>query len=538
MNTPGTVARNVLWNWAGMAIPMLAGFVVAPFLVHRLGETEYGLWILVLSLTGYFNLFDLGVCGSVGRNMAFHRARGDREQINATLSTALAFLVGVAGLVVLATLAVSVLFFDLFAVPEDQAEEVRLALLVVGAGMAVSLPLSAFDAALWSMQRFDVINKIEVPAALLRTGLAFAAVLAGWGLVALAAVSALVAVLTLAVKGVWTFRLDAELALRWDQVGGPAARGLFGFGVWSFLLSLSRMVTERVGALVIGARLGARFVTPQSIAAKLTGYASGLMVAGSEVLTPVATALHADEDHERQKRLFVEGGKYCAALALFFVVFFLLLGWPFLALWVNPKLADWAALPLVILALGELLPMTQQCTYGLILGASRHRTLAMLCLMENAAAIAMALLLVGPYGLVGVCVGLAVPATICRGVGQLVYACQLFGVSLWRYLAWALLPAAAVAALPALSLLLLTRWRVPATWAELLAFAAVYTLCYLVAASVVLLGCRRAASRGVEVTRFVLGLRWQKPGPERPGRTGRGEDGQSVADAGGTGRGG
>src|SRR5436189_290178 len=41
------VVRNVVWNCASLVVQLLTGFVVAPFLVHRLGETRYGLWILI-----------------------------------------------------------------------------------------------------------------------------------------------------------------------------------------------------------------------------------------------------------------------------------------------------------------------------------------------------------------------------------------------------------------------------------------------------------------------------------------------------------
>ena len=61
MSANRTIARNVVWNWAGMATPMLAGFVIAPFLVHRLGELRYGEWILISSMTNYFGLLDLGI---------------------------------------------------------------------------------------------------------------------------------------------------------------------------------------------------------------------------------------------------------------------------------------------------------------------------------------------------------------------------------------------------------------------------------------------------------------------------------------------
>ena len=70
---------------------MIAGFVVAPLLVRRLGTTGYGLWIVIGSLSGYFGLLDLGLRGSVGRQLAFHRARSDHEATNRTLSSALRF---------------------------------------------------------------------------------------------------------------------------------------------------------------------------------------------------------------------------------------------------------------------------------------------------------------------------------------------------------------------------------------------------------------------------------------------------------------
>src|SRR5713101_4691627 len=156
------VARNVIWNWAGVGTSMTAGFVVAPFLVHRLGETTYGLWILIASMTGYFGLLDLGIRGSVGRYVAFHRAKNDQEGVNSILSTALAILCGVSFLVLLMALGMSLAFFYLFDVPENLVPGTRVALLIVGLNLAVSLPLDTFSATLWAFQRFDVLNGIDI----------------------------------------------------------------------------------------------------------------------------------------------------------------------------------------------------------------------------------------------------------------------------------------------------------------------------------------------------------------------------------------
>src|ERR1019366_9982088 len=74
-----TITRNVLSTWSGYVATLLIGFFLAPFIVHRLGNTGYGVWTLVVSLTGYFGLLDLGLRQSVGRFVAHHVALQDHD---------------------------------------------------------------------------------------------------------------------------------------------------------------------------------------------------------------------------------------------------------------------------------------------------------------------------------------------------------------------------------------------------------------------------------------------------------------------------
>src|SRR5215813_5055411 len=57
---PGAV-RNVLTNWGAYVLAMGVNFFLSPYVVHHLGNTGYGVWTVILSLTGYLGLLDLGV---------------------------------------------------------------------------------------------------------------------------------------------------------------------------------------------------------------------------------------------------------------------------------------------------------------------------------------------------------------------------------------------------------------------------------------------------------------------------------------------
>src|SRR5947209_11769551 len=90
--------RNVLFNWAGFGVASIVNFLLSPFIIHHLGNTVYGIWVLMMSLTGYLSLLDLGVRIAVTRYVAKFHAESDVARASRTVSSALAIF-AVAGIV-------------------------------------------------------------------------------------------------------------------------------------------------------------------------------------------------------------------------------------------------------------------------------------------------------------------------------------------------------------------------------------------------------------------------------------------------------
>ncbi|MBI2804456.1 MAG: oligosaccharide flippase family protein [Planctomycetes bacterium] len=478
MDNPRTLARNMIWNWAGLALGMAAGFVVMPFLIRRLGETNYGLWVLIGSLTSYFGLLDLGVRGSIGRFIALHRARGDQEAVNATLSTSMAILGTLAFLAVVGVLALVVVFFQLFEVSPDEVANVRLALVIVGLNLALSFPFSLFDAILWAYQRFDLLNAIDIPTILVRTVLTFALIDGEGDLVTLAVLTLLSAVLNAAAKAVASYYLDRGLRIKVGLVRREMAGALFGYGFWHFLLTVTVLVSGQMSLLIVGAMLSVGLVTVYSIAHRLVGIAGAFLNAVTGVLTPVATTNHAEDQAERQQDLFIAGGKYCLALGLFFWGFFFFLGQSLLLLWLGSEQSGAAEL-LILMASGLILPMSQRVTHSILLGMGRHKVIALVGVAESFAGTILALAVAGRFGLIGVCLAFVACEFVCRGVIQAMYTCRLLGVSYRRYVVNALTPPLIAAVLPTLGLAGVTWFWMPATWPQLILATGVFSLIFL-----------------------------------------------------------
>jgi O-antigen/teichoic acid export membrane protein len=504
MSIRNVVLKNIAWNWGGMTCDAVAAFVVTPFLIHRLGDTVYGLWILIGSLSSYFGLLDLGVRASVGRYAAYHRAKGDRAALNATVSTSLAISSAVGLLVLAATAGVVWIFFGSFDVPAGQVPAVRLALVLVCVNLAVSFPLNIFDGTLWAAQRFDLLNGVDIPATGLRVALTYYAVEEGYGLVGLAVLTLGITLASGLIKVWLSYREDPGLRIHPALVSRGSARELFGFGLCTFAITLTRMTRAQMSPFLIGSLLGLSMVTVYSLAKRLFDYADRVVGSATGVVAPAATALHAQDHHDRQRALFIEGGRYCTAFSLFFLTAFALLGKPFFLLWVGPKLSSAATLLLIVTA-GECLPLSQAITGSMLMGMGRLKVLTWLYVVELSVGLPAAAALAGPWGLVGICLALAATGTAFRGFAVMVYGCRVAGVPLSDYFVRSLLPPVLLAILPGAALLGAVAWQPPDRWPSIFAYAALFTLLYALSC-LPLLGRERLASL-LQVARDALSRR-------------------------------
>jgi O-antigen/teichoic acid export membrane protein len=148
-----------------------------PFTVRHLGQTEYGLWMLVASMTTYFQLLDLGYGNGIVRQLVDADRRGDTADVNRIASTFVCVYAGIA-LVACAAIAVMVVVV-VPRFPHLSPAQVRLAqllLAMLGARVAIGFPLTVFGAVTNARQGF-VLNNLVATATVVASAATTCAVL-------------------------------------------------------------------------------------------------------------------------------------------------------------------------------------------------------------------------------------------------------------------------------------------------------------------------------------------------------------------------
>jgi O-antigen/teichoic acid export membrane protein len=425
--------RNVLSNWAGSLVASLVAFFLSPFVVHHLGNSAYGLWVLIGSLTGYLGLLDLGVRGAVTRYVAKFYAQSNHQEASRVVSTALLIFLLAGMLAIAVSLTVAIFLASLFRVPEAYESTARLVLVLLGFNVAVSLVSGVFGGVLVGLQRFDLVNAIEIVSALFRAVAVVVALSAGKGLLALAFIHLALAVATTLVYAWTDFRLYPELEFRLGKYDRQHLKLIFSFSAYAFLLQVSFLLISYTDSVVIGIFLPVSAVTFFVIAGNLITYSRGLISGISTTMTPLTSALETQGHKGELQRVVLKGTRYTTLIILPIALTFLLRGTSFIALWMGPEYAGLSGRVLWILTLALVFAAGNQTAIATMLGISKHKALVPVILSEALCNLALSIALVRRMGIIGVAWGTTLPSLAVSFLFWPWYMRRTLGIPVQRY---------------------------------------------------------------------------------------------------------
>lgn len=476
LGAPGSDRRRLVVNGLSTSGVFVASAVVmfflSPFVLRTLGKGPYGVWEIVMSLTGYLGFADLGVRPAIVYFVARHDAKGERDEVNRYVNAALVTFAACGAVVLSAALAVAPFVPAWFHVPAAQAGDATLAVILVSASLALTLPLNAFSAVVVGKQRYGLLCATDLVVLLCKAGGTVWVLEQGHGLLGLAWVTVGADALEMTVKAAMAFRIEPGLRLAPRLADRARCRELLRYGGAALLVSLAQLVIWRTDSLVIGAVLGAEAVALYAFGAKLPAYARSLTTAASRVLTPAATRLDALGDRAGLLRMLARASRSMLVVGGAMFAYLAVAGEPFLARWAGPDFRGEAVAVLVALSVSAVGPVAAQPFEAVLYGAGRVRLLGVLSIVEAVGNLALSLALVRPMGLLGVALGTAVPAVLVRWVAMPWLATRAFG---GRFLPLALRAWAAPLLAAALTALLLSAVVDPSaalTWGTLFALAA------------------------------------------------------------------
>ena len=483
------VLVNAAASWLGFAAQVVATFFLSPVLIHGLGDRRYGIWALVDSVLAYLMLFDLGVAAAVVRFVARFEAARDREEMNRVFSTSI-FIFVLAGAAALGVgSCVALVGLGALGVPADLRAEARITIILLSVNMAMGLPLGVFPSVLDGLGRYPAKTVVRTTGLILRIPLFIAIIHAGGGLVEMAWMITASNILEHAALAIAARRYLPGLRFAPSLVDWGTFRRIRGYSLSALLAMFAGRISFQTDSVVISSFLAPQFITFFAVGARLTDYVKSSLRAVTTVLTPAVSTLEARGDHAAIQRMLSDGTRYVLWAVLPIQAGLMLLGRPFLALWLGPRYAEECSPVLSILALPLALALSQSIGGRILYGIGRLRWYARLAMLEAGTNLLLSLALVRPLGIEGVAWGTTIPNLLFNAI-LAVYVCRLLEVRVAAYLRRSFLTPITVTAGLVLAWSASIHLRTPQTWPELLLVGATGAAAYVSAAALVELGPR------------------------------------------------
>jgi O-antigen/teichoic acid export membrane protein len=454
--TARKILNSVGSNSLGYAVYVVANLLVSPIIVRSLGDNMYGAWGVVVSLIGYYGVFDVGIRSAVGHFVATYHARRDLDAVNRTLSTAMVLLTGVALLAAGVTLVGAhqlpswyervrdVLANTTLVDPDNklaqarEPEALRTAIYVLGFGFALSFPMAIYGTVIYAVHRLGLQNAIAIPQTVLRVAFTVWVLTRGWGVVGLAVVIVATNALGWIASVVVAHRVLPGLSIALRHFAARSVRELYSYGGFNVLVNVGDTVLLYTSSIVIGTALGTKAVTWYGIGALLIPQYMGLIQAVTWSITPYFTACWATGNFAEVRRVLAASTRGVLALGAWVCGGLIFLGSGFLGVWQDPKYVSGELFPssatiLSILAVATLFRCAQSCGRQALFAMREVRYLGGLVLVEAALNVGLSLWFVRRFGLVGVAFATLLPVVFTQGVIQPLHLLRELEMDVGRY---------------------------------------------------------------------------------------------------------
>jgi O-antigen/teichoic acid export membrane protein len=419
------VALGTAANYAGKLVNLGMWFVLTPIIYDHLHKTNFGLWALVASFVAYGSLADLGIASAVTKYVAEYRARGDNAAASALIATSLTLYCILAVAVIVVAAIIAPVVPHILDVPTDEHATTSWLVIITACGVAVQLPSNCAISVLRGLNRYDLMNTIGTLGTLnIGVGIGVVLVLGG-NVLEITAVVVPVTVLWLG-PTIWLIhRAAPELRFGFRGAQRRLARRVTSFSSALFGIQVAQVVKLQSDEFVIGASLPVSYVSPYSVARRLSGLPGQLSTQFVVVLLPLASRLHAEGEADLLREIYLSGMRL--TLALFSIVggALIVFARPFLLAWV-PAAASSADI-VVILTAAALLEALISPVSQALQGMNRHRPLVIFALGSAVLNLALSIALIGPLGVRGVAFGTLI-ATALEAAIVLPFGARVLGV--------------------------------------------------------------------------------------------------------------
>ena len=436
----GKISRNSLSNLTGTVVALAVGFFLMPFVVHHIGLTAFGIWMLVTSLVGYMGVLDMGLAPTLVKKSAEHLAKEDKQGLNQTVSTIFTLYLLSGVLVGTVIFGLSFVLPHVFNIPLEDINIFKTVLWIVGLQVAFNFPMSIWRGLMSGLQDFHIINGIAITTNLLKAVATVLLLMSGFGVISLIWLGFGVAAIGWLAGMFWVRRRIPYLQIKVSWFEWAKVKDLARFSGVMFIWGITGRVLHHSDRIIIGLFLPIASITIYEVGLRICEYSRQLLSSVLSTVMPAASELNAKNDKMRLQKLYLKGTKYLLVAYTAVVVALLLFGKEFIHLWMGEGFEQsvWIMYALII---GSLYQTQNLMAHAMLAGMEKLQVFTKVMIAYPIVNIILSIIFVIHWGLIGVALATTLTYLLVETY-FILYTTKIFGTRLLSLVKMCHLPTA------------------------------------------------------------------------------------------------
>lgn len=342
---------GVILSYVQMVSNVLVKFVYTPFLLRALGQNEYGLYSLAMSIVGYMSVLEFGFGKTVTRYTVKYESDNDKESLYKLYSTLSVLYIIIGILALSACLLIGAFSPSLFSstMTGEEISKIKLMMLLCGINLLFTFPLHIAASVLVAYERFVFRNGIK----LLQTVFQPAILILLLYLVHIKSVGAIVVVTTFNLLTYLAYYIYAvkKLGFRFSIscFDKTMIGNLLTFSVWMFFLVIFEQLQFNSGQLILGLFQGTEIVAVWGVAMIFILNYRSLSTAITNVFLPSFLSNTFRNDSKSLETTTKKMVRVQSYVLLTILVNFILFGEQFINLWAGDDYSEVYKLVLIVM---------------------------------------------------------------------------------------------------------------------------------------------------------------------------------------------
>lgn len=335
---------GVYLSYISLFVTNISNLILTPFIIKSLGNSQYGLYMLIGAFVGYIAVLDFGLGNTVVRFVAKYRAENDKKsEENFLFSTFLIYTI----ISVVVLLIGTIIYFNLSKIfggslTSNEIEQAKVMFVILVINLALTLPMKSFTAIMTAYERFILPRSLAIFRIILRMIIIFILLSLGYKAVAIVVVDSALNLLMLMINMLYVFfKLKVRIRLHYLDI--KLFKQIFSYSSLIFISVVVDQIYWRIGHLILGIVSTTAEVAVFAIGIMFGQYFITFSTAISGVFLPRITAMVVkDATGEDLTDMLIKTGRLQFIVLGLVLGGFIIVGKNFIFLWIGPDYyASW-----------------------------------------------------------------------------------------------------------------------------------------------------------------------------------------------------